>query len=208
MTQNKKKYLPTWTDKHDAFSLKNKLTPCAKLLWRWLMKEGQGQEIEPDLNDFNDWVVKHRRQGKYSPNHLKAALKELIECKIVHLVKQYTWRIVKCITRPLSWLTPKKNLHIDNNNCDSPTSKPSKSENRLYSSSTSSSAVHYKEKITELCKQHSINYHPDKPCDLYNYSLEEIEQAIKIFYQRGGHQKIINPPGFILDCLYWRYWEY
>lgn len=37
MTQNKKKNLPTWTDKHDAFCLKNKLTSCAKLLWQWLI---------------------------------------------------------------------------------------------------------------------------------------------------------------------------
>lgn len=208
MTRNKKKYLPTWTDKHDAFCLKNKLTPCTKLLWKWLIREGQGQEIEPDLADFNNWVAKHREKGKYSRNHLKAAFKQLIDCKIIHLVKQYTWRIVKCITRPLSWLRPKKNLQVDNNNYASHTSNPSNSKAGLYSSSSPLSGTYYRDEITKLCKQHGIKYHPEKPCDVYNHSLEEIEQALKIFYQRGGHEKIINPPGFILDCLMWRYWEY
>lgn len=98
-----------WTDKHDEFCLANNIPPAAKLLWEWLTRLGEAEEVEPDLGEFNDWVKKHRAKGYCRPT-LKNALGKLIDCGVVNLIRQYTWKIVKIVTRPLAWLTPKKKL--------------------------------------------------------------------------------------------------
>lgn len=98
-----------WTNKHDEFCLANNIPLAAKLLWEWLSRLGEAEETEPDLGEFNDWVKQHRSKGYCRPT-LKNALAKLIDCGIVNLVRQYTWKIVKIVTRPLEWLTPKKKL--------------------------------------------------------------------------------------------------
>lgn len=91
MTKNKPKNTSTWTEEHDAFSLENHFTPAAKLLWQWLMRQGGlGEEIEPDLTEFNDWVGKHRGKGYTRPT-LKKALEQLEQSGIVRTLKRYTW---------------------------------------------------------------------------------------------------------------------
>lgn len=114
MPFNNKKSVPllteTWTTKHLDYCLENSITPAAQYLWQWLINEEKlAQEIEPDLAEFNKHIKKVRGKG-YCRLTLKNALNQLIEHRIVQLIKQYTWRIVKIITRPLDWLKPKKNL--------------------------------------------------------------------------------------------------
>ncbi|MBW4477866.1 MAG: hypothetical protein KME54_13595 [Tolypothrix brevis GSE-NOS-MK-07-07A] len=40
-----------WTDKYDAYCLEHGLTPSAKLLWQWLVYQGENQELEPELKE-------------------------------------------------------------------------------------------------------------------------------------------------------------
>ena len=76
----------------------------------WLIKIGQvNVETEPDLKDFNNWIKRHRGK-EYCRNTVKSAFNCLVENRVVNLVKRYTWRIVKIVTRPLEFLKPKRKL--------------------------------------------------------------------------------------------------
>ena len=57
-----------WTEEHEAFCYQHQITPAAKTLWQWLMRQGEiSSEIEPNLAEFNEWVAKVRGKG-YSTN--------------------------------------------------------------------------------------------------------------------------------------------
>jgi hypothetical protein len=210
MTKQKTKDLPQqWGVEHDAYCLKHQITPSAKLLWQWLLRQGeQGEEIEPDLGEFNQWVKRHRGKG-YCRGTLKAALAQLVDLRIVNLIKQYTWKIVKIVTRPLEWLKPKKNLHKQNPTDNSPTSNTQSSEKPEYSSSNSDIPSEHPDKreILEVCANAGIYYDPDVPCEVFNYSLDEVKQAVECYEARLGGEQINNPPGWLISCLRWRWYD-
>ncbi|AFY48894.1 hypothetical protein Nos7524_3091 [Nostoc sp. PCC 7524] len=195
-----------WTEAHDAYCLENKITPAAKLLWQWLIRQGIGDEQEPDLKEFNQWVEKHRGKGYTRPT-LKDALAQLVDCRVVQIVKQFTWRIVRIVTRPLDWLNPKKNLRHQHKNCDSPPSKPQSADDTPNSSSNSSNDTASREEIIEVCAKAGIFYHPDKPAKVFSYSLDDVLLAIDVYKLRSAQERIRNPQGWLIDCLEWRYWE-
>jgi hypothetical protein len=97
-----------WTDKYDAYCLEHGLTPSAKLLWQWLVYQGENQELEPELKEeFNQWVGKKR--GKpYDPKTLKTAIKQLSDCAVINILREFSWKVYRIFLRPLEWLTPKK----------------------------------------------------------------------------------------------------
>lgn len=206
MTERNKFRPSSWSQKHEEFCLENQIPPAAKLLWQWLILQEIGVETEPDLDEFNEWVKRHRGKG-YCRLTLKNALSKLIDCRVVNLVKQYTWRIVKIITRPLDWLLPKKNLQNRNQIYASPTSNPQSVETEVNSSSISSDGENSKEEILEICNEAGINFNPNKPAKIFSYSLEDIKQAIAMFHLRGGHEKTFNPQGWLITCLELRFWE-
>ncbi|MEH1786382.1 MAG: hypothetical protein V7L23_12545, partial [Nostoc sp.] len=106
MTQNAPKKSLPWTEEHTAFCYKHHISPAAKSLWQWLMMQGYiGEEVEPDLSEFNATVAKARGKG-YSHNYLKKIFDQLVECRVIQVVKQYSWKIFKLLVRPLSWLKP------------------------------------------------------------------------------------------------------
>lgn len=205
MTRNSTKVSP-WTEEHDAFCLKHRITPAAKLLWQWLMRSYRiGEEVEPDLSEFNEWVEKHRGKG-YCRLTLKKALAQLKEHRIIQVLKEYTWKIVKIVTRPLGWLKPKKNLQNSDQNYVSQPSNAQSTENESNSSSINSIHPQNKTEILNVCAAAGIYYHPDKPAEIFNYSLEDVISAVELFKTRGK-QQIYNPQGWLIDCLRWRYWE-
>ncbi|WP_427159416.1 hypothetical protein ACQFX9_25855 [Aliinostoc sp. HNIBRCY26] len=206
MTGKPKLQNTQWTEAHDAYCLENKITPAAKLLWQWLIRQGIGDEIEPDLKEFNHWVEKHR--GKpYHRDTLKDALSQLISCRVVQLAKQFTWNIVRIITRPLDWLKPRKNSSTHNKNCDSPPSNPQSADDTHNSSSIPSIDTASRQEILAVCAENGIFYHPDKPAKIFNYSLDDVLLAISVYKLRSHQERIRNPQGWLIDCLEWRYWE-
>lgn len=197
-----------WTAKHDAFCLEEGLPPAAKLLWQWLLHHhDQDEEIEPDLKDFNNWVKKHR--GKpYCRQTLKDALAKLVDCRIVQVVKQFKWSIARIVTRPLDWLKPKKNLHKRNKNCAQQHSNDLNTENQECSSSIdplNEEMIAEGEQILTECENVGIVFDPIQSPEILNYPLEEVKMAIAHFQKRGGHEKIKNPQGWLLQCLR-KYW--
>jgi len=215
-----------WTDKHNAICLKKRLSPSAKLLWQWLVEEGEG-EREPDLKDFNTWVQKHRG-SPYHRDTLKIAWNQLIDAEVIIPEKKFTWRIWRVVVRSLESLFPKK----PRKNVKRKTSKAVENPRDLDSSNAcvGESGVQAaaannissldligqlpEEEIKDLeenlnqCDRAGIQFDAKDAAEiLTSYDPEELRQAIALFEKRGGHQRIKNPEGFIRRCLERGWWE-
>ncbi|MBD2388812.1 hypothetical protein [Cylindrospermum sp. FACHB-282] len=200
-----------WTEQHDEFCLENKITPSAKLLWQYLIREGgEGQEAEPDLKEFNEWVEKHRGKGFSRPT-LKKALQQLTDSRVVQTIKQFTWRLVRIVTRPLDWLSPKKKLPKRDKTFKYPTPNDLSLEQGDSSSSNTlitDQEIAECEAVLSECENAGIVFDPLKSPEILEYGLEDVKRGIALFKARGGHEtdyrgrpKIKNPQGWLLQCL-------
>ncbi|MBU7587255.1 MAG: hypothetical protein KAF91_31150 [Nostoc sp. TH1S01] len=45
------------------------------------------------------------------------------------------------------------------------------------------------------------------PAKIFNYSLDDVLAAIGVYKIRSAAEQIFNPPGWLIECLQWRYWE-
>jgi len=188
-----------WTEEHDEFCLENHIPPSAKLLWQWLIREGIESEIEPDLSEFNEWVAKFRGKA-FSHNYLKQMFQLLVDHRVVQVVKQFSWKIFRCLVRPLDWLFPKqKNLHNRNSTFNPQPSNPTSADDELLSSSNS------KENLATLADE-GIEFE-ETETEVLDRPSAEIKLAIALFKIRGGLEKILNPEGWIRMCLRCRWWE-
>jgi hypothetical protein len=185
--------------------------PSAQALWRWLITQGIGKEVEPDLEkEFNAWVKKHRGKG-YCRDQIKNAFNQLIEHRVIQLIKQYTWRVVKIVTRPLEWLKPRKKSRHQNKNCDLQPSNDQSTEpstkQQQQSSNSPSADDSVKEHNQSVLAESGI--YIDIKCNaILTRSTLEIKLAIIMFYLKGGFQKIDqNPEGWIRECLQNQYWD-
>lgn len=203
MTQNA---LP-WTEEHEAYCYQHHIPNAAKVLWQWLMRQGEiSIEVEPDLSEFNKWVEKSRGKG-YAHNYLKQMFNLLVENRVIQVVKQYSWKIFRLLVRPLEWLKPprkkrEKNLQNSNSTYDLPTSKDSDSvdldiqqqHSNLISNQEvlAAEGLHFDETEKEVL---------DRPS-------WQIKVSIILFKIRGGLAKIKkSPEGFIRNCLRGQWWE-
>jgi hypothetical protein len=221
MPENTLKINLSWTEEHDAYCYKHHIPPAAKILWQWLMRQGQiASEIEPDLSEFNSWVAKVR--GKpYSHNYLKKIFEILVSCRVLQVIKQYSWKITKLLVRPLSWLNPpkkvrEKKLQNHNSSYKSQPSNDISAEQGLNSSSNSitPTTAEFEElerqhDILTACAEYEIYFDPNKRTtrQLFEFDVEDVRLALKHFVKRGGNQAIKNPQGWLIDCLHNCYWE-
>ena len=206
MTENTLKINLPWTEEHEAFCYKHHICPAAKSLWQWLMRQGQiAEEVEPDLSEFNAIVAKARGKG-YSHNYLKKIFDQLVEHRVIQVVKQYSWKIFKLLVRPLEWLKPpikkrEKNLqnHNFSYNSDPSNDKSTVTGNIQQQHSNSSinqevlseSGIHFDDNVTEVLERPKW----------------QVKVALILFEIRGGFHKVENPEGFIRDCLRGCWWE-
>jgi hypothetical protein len=178
-----------WTEEHEAYCYQHHIPPAAKILWQWLMRQGEiSLEVEPDLSEFNTWVEKSRGKG-YSHNYLKKMFELLCERRVIQVVKQYSWKIFRLLVRPLDWLKPprkkrEKNLQNSNSTYDLPTPNQQSSvdgdiqqqhSNLISNQQTlASEGLHFDESEKEVL---------DRP----SY---EIKVSIILFKIRGGFAKM------------------
>ena len=206
MTQNSTKNLNPWTEKHEKFCYENKLCPCARALWQWLLKH---KDDEPDLKEFNSWVSKYR--GKpYCRPHLKLAFNQLVECRVIVLVKQFTWHLVRIVTRSLADLFPKKNSRNQRKSYVGQPSNQETTKDEVYNNNDSLYTENDKEQILLECANNGILFNPKKEPGLFKYSREGIAKALNYYSSLSANSKklIYNPPGWFLTCLEYEYWEY
>lgn len=213
MTQNTTKSVSQWTYKHEEYCLRNEIPPSAKILWEWLIRKGEvNKETEPDLKEFNNWIRRHRGKG-YCRNTLKSAFGKLVECRVVNLVKRYTWSVAKIVTRPLEYLKPKRKLQKRNIFDNLDRSNGSKHVDVVLQQQ--------QELITNnklLFSEYGINFNDDET-EVLNRPRNEVLLAITCYQIRDkgqvthGNQikvtrgKIANPEGWIRSCLRKRLWD-
>ncbi|MEH1769183.1 MAG: hypothetical protein V7L30_22650 [Nostoc sp.] len=207
MTQNAPNKSLPWTEEHEAFCYKHHICPAAKSLWQWLMRQGYiGEEVEPDLSEFNATVAKARGKG-YSHNYLKQIFNQLVECRVIQIFKQYSWKIFKLLVRPLEWLKPprkKREKNLQNHNL-SYTLDPS---NDISAVTGDIQQQHSNSDINlELLADNGIHFDSDEK-EVLERPTNEIKLAILMFNLRGGFEKSHNPEGFIRQCLRRRWWEF
>lgn len=201
MPEHSRKINLPWTEEHEAFCYRNHISPAAKSLWQWLMRQGEiSEEIEPDLSAFNAWVEKNRGKG-YAHNYLKQIFNQLIEHRVIQVVKQYSWKIFKLLVRPLSCLKPRREKNLQNRN-SSYKQQPSNDSNAVEESIQQQHSTN-----KQLLEDNGI-YYDDNVTQVLHRPTNEIRLAIIMFNLRGGFEKIENPEGFIRDCLRFRWWEY
>ncbi|MFN6484021.1 MULTISPECIES: hypothetical protein [unclassified Nostoc] len=221
MPENTYKINLPWTEEHEAYCYKHHIPPAAKILWQWLMRQGQiASEIEPDLSEFNTWVAKTR--GKpYAHNYLKKIFEILVSCRVLQVIKQYSWKITKLLVRPLSWLNPpkkprEKKLYNHNSSYTSPPSNGISVEQGVNSSSNNitPTTAEFEElekqhEILSVCAEYEIYFDPNKRTtrQLFEFDIEDVRLALKHFVKRGGNQAINNPQGWLINCLHNCYWE-
>lgn len=207
MTENTLKINIPWTEEHEAFCYKHHICPAAKSLWQWLMRQGViAEEVEPDLSEFNTTVAKARGKG-YSHNYLKQIFNQLVEHRVIQVVKQYSWKIFKLLVRPLEWLKPprkKREKNLQNHNL-SYTLAPS---NDISAVPGDIQQQHSNSNINlETLAEAGIHYDSSEK-EVLERPTNEIKLAILMFNLRGGFDKIPNPEGFIRRCLRERWWEF
>ncbi|MEH1771580.1 hypothetical protein [Nostoc sp.] len=207
MPENSLKNALPWTEEHEAFCYQHHICPAAKSLWQWLMRQGViSEEVEPDLSEFNATVAKSRGKG-YSHNYLKQIFEQLVEHRVIQVVKQYSWKIFKLLVRPLEWLKPprkKREKNLQNHNF-SYTSDPS---NDKYAVPGDIQQQHSNSDINlEALGEVGIHYDSSEK-EVLERPTNEIKLAILMLNLRGGLDKILNPEGFIRRCLRERWWEF
>lgn len=221
MPENSLKINPAWTESHDAFCYQHHIPPAAKILWQWLMRQGQiASEIEPDLAEFNAWVAKTR--GKpYGHNYVKKMFETLVSCRVLQLIKRFSWKTSRILLRPLSWLNPpkkrqEKNLQNHNSSYNSPPSNDISAEQGLNSSSNSPTPttaefeeLERQHEILTACAEYQIYFDPNKRATrhLFESDIEDVRLALKHFVKRGGHQEIRDSQAWLIGCLRECYWQ-
>ena len=220
MPENSFKNALPWTEAHEAYCYQHHIPPAAKILWQWLMRHGQiASEIEPDLSEFNAWVAKTR--GKpYGHNYLKKIFDILVSCRVLQVIKRYSWKISKLFVRPLSWLNPpkkprEKNLQNNNSSYKKDLSNDTNAESGVNSSSNNltPTTAEFEElerqhDILTACAEYQIYFDPNKRTTrhLLEFDIEWVQSALAHFVKRGGHQVIKNPQGWLINCLRECYW--
>ena len=75
-----------------------KTSPCAYFLYRWFLRERPvEEEVEFEIEDFNQYMARVRPRGRFCEASVKKALKELEALGIIKIVKKYNARTFKLI---------------------------------------------------------------------------------------------------------------
>ncbi|OYD92760.1 hypothetical protein CDG77_13990 [Nostoc sp. 'Peltigera membranacea cyanobiont' 213] len=206
MPENSSKISLPWTEEHTAFCYQHHICPAAKSLWQWLMMQGAiAEELEPDLSEFNATVAKARGKG-YSHNYLKQIFEQLVEHRVIQVVKQYSWKIFKLLVRPLEWLKPprrKREKNLQNHNLSyslDPSNDKSIAPGDIQQQHSNSDIN------LETLAENGIHF-DSKEKEVLDRPTNEIKLALIMFNLRGALDKILNPEGWIRTCLRKRIWE-
>lgn len=207
MSKNSSKESFSWTEEHESYCYQHHIPPAAKSLWQWLMRQGEiASEVEPDLSEFNAWVAKQRGKG-YAHNYLKHIFQTLVDCRVIQVVKQYSWKIFRLLVRPMEWLKPprkkrEKNLQLNNSSFNLDTSNNSSS----VASNIQQQQFQIQENMALLAGE-GIHF-DESETEVLDRPKNEIKLAIAMFKLRGGFERISeNAEGWIRVCLRKRFWE-
>jgi hypothetical protein len=188
-----------WTEKHLAYCLKHGIR-CATLdIYQWLMLQGENVELEVDFkHEFNAWVKK-KRGRPYHRDTIERAIAQLAEIGVIRLGKKYSWCVWSLFVNSLDRLVKPRKKSRDRD-------KP-RGFSPLKASNHEAVDKQQQHKYNTLLNSVGIIFQPRYLNRLLKFSLSELEWAIALFNFRGGHEKIQNPSGWIVECLRNAWWE-
>ena len=191
-----------WTKRHQEISLEYGLPPAAVNLWQWLLRhESQLELHEIDFKDFNKWLGKKR--GKpYHRETIKTAIKKLLEIGVVvgRKLGQY-WYLWELRLNNTSNLFEQAKASFNPNSPDETTEQPSEAQLKK------EVFKQQQQLIIQLLEQHNLPISKDLIKRHCWKNISEWESSIVLFYCRGGQEEIKNPPGWLNQCLKYRWWE-
>lgn len=214
----------TWTKKHTDLAIERNLTKNAWAMWEWLIHEvGEGKTQTIDLKDFNRYIAK--KTGKPLDNRtIKSSAQRLMDSGIVgwenftQFVRKVTVKSLFEFTLPLLKKKSKDcKLSASNADLDTPNDQFSKEEVKAEAANLSliseienleQGIVENLEKSIEQCQEAGIYFDSEDAVKVLAWEdPQEVAIAIKLFYKRGGHDKITNPEGWMRRCLEKRWFD-
>lgn len=207
MTENTTKINLPWSQEHEEYCYKHRISPAAKILWQWLMRQGEiSEEVEPDLSAFNAWVETVRGKG-YCHKYLKKIFDELVEHRVIQVVKKYSWKIFKLLVRPLEWLKPpRKRVRKNFQNVGSSSTLDPSNACSFVPVTLQQQHSNIDKNLTTLA-DNGILFNSDEK-EVLDRPENEIKLALIMFNLQGNFEKIRNPEGWIRACLRKRIWEH
>lgn len=83
----------------------------------------------------------------------------------------------------------------------------STNDNALAAAASNPDLCSSQSEILSICSEAGIDYRPTEAGNVFSHPISEVRQAIAHFWRRGGHEKISNPQGWLIECLRRRWWE-
>ena len=209
----------TWNAKHLRFCIAQKLTPTAIKLYQWLLSEvREGYAEIVDLREFQKLVAKERGK-KHDFRVIQTAVARLQEAGVLRNCRKFTnfvWKwTIRSINRLIYPIIPKpKNPELRS---QIPNLQRSNNANTLEQVQAAAAAALriLPEELTSnleinlgLLGAAGINFDStDVPKIIGWETPDDIRAAINLFNERGGHQEISNPEGWMRKCLEHHWWE-
>ncbi|MCC5641084.1 hypothetical protein LC593_35745 [Nostoc sp. CHAB 5844] len=218
-------YISTyWTKKHTDLAISKKLTKNAWAMWEWLVHEGlEGKTDVIDIRDFNHYVAK--KTGKPLDNRtIKSSADRLMEAGIVrwdnfsNFIRKVTVKLIRELLPPKL----KKSCNDCNLSANDATLDSSNPPNAVQGGLAEAADLNLISQIEfleegiienlesniEQCEQAGIYFDSEDAVKVLAWEdVEEVRKAIKLFFKRGGHEKIKNPEGWLRRCLDKRWFD-
>ena len=139
---------------------------------------------------------------------LKKALEQLIQSKVIDLVKRYTWRVLKVITKPLAALKPKRKAQKEIDKKSEVLSGTFEKERGREEQKRKFGARKKRIEFNNSLLSKAGIFFEDNVLEVLDRPEPEIKISIALFEICGSSQKISRPEGWIRTCLRERYWEH
>ena len=204
-----------WTDEHREFCVKHKFPASVMFLWQWILgtQVGNNPEVEFNLKTFNAWVEQQR--GKpLDVKTLKSAARRLLGSEAFKELKcdGFKWNWKRWIMMPLNppnrpVIRQRKSSAGGGEVDNLPPSNPQSVDEKGIAAAASHQVCVSQSEVLETCEQAGIPFRPEEAGNLLKNSIEQVQKAIAHFQKRGGHDKIENPQGWLIECLRRRWWE-
>ena len=203
-----------WTDQHREFCVRHKFPASAIFLWQWILgtQVENNLEVEFNLKTFNVWVEQQR--GKpLDVKTVKSAAGRLLGSEAFKELKcdgfKWNWKrwIVMPLTPPSRPIQQGKSSvgggEVDNLQ----PSNPHSADEEDIAAAASNQVCDTQSEVLETCEKAGIPFRPEEAGNLLRNSIEQVQKAIAHFQKRGGHDKIANPQGWLIECLRRHWWE-
>lgn len=198
------------TDNHDLLALQ--LTPCANLLYRWLLRANKaGVPVELELELFAQFTAQARPRP-YSIKHVQRSLNELLDTGVVEVVKRYSSRIFKLVAyHPDQTFSSQNRTKKSQNGTEMSKIQPSNPHSVVpitenIETTEQVAAVENEQVKVDPClaaelETVGVQLNPQLSQFILQTALDKVKQGIEVLRQRLASGKVNNPAGFLTEAI-------